>query len=148
MRRPFEAAAQRPLRDRAGREGIYFSWSKSPKVVPYAENDERLVIDDICKQEDIICYYSNDDSYMDVSSNMALNMKQIGVEFSMDEAPVIRYALPSYSNTLAICETAQFVNRKGGKVVFTGHGGDEGISHRCNPYELFYHREYILSTIF
>jgi asparagine synthase (glutamine-hydrolysing) len=34
------------------------------------------------------------------------------------------------------------IQQEGAKVVFTGHGGDEGVSHRCNPYELFYHREY------
>ena len=51
-------------------------------------------------------------------------------------------ALPPYINALTISETSEFINKSGAKVVFTGHGGDEGISHRCNVYEMFYYTEY------
>lgn len=131
------------LINKAGRDGIYFSWSPSPDEVPYAEGDERLIIDDICQQENIICYYGGKESYLDDKSIMAESMREMGMKVSMEEIPALRYALPPYINALTICETAQFINRRGSKVVFTGHGGDEGISHRCNPYELFYHGEYV-----
>lgn len=131
------------LISRAGREGVYFSWSSDPKDVPIAKDDERLVIQDICKQENIVCNYSGGDEYLDENSMFAESMKLAGLPLNMDQLPALRYALPPYINALTICETAQFVHRKGSKVVFTGHGGDEGVSHRCNAYELFYHKEYI-----
>ncbi len=130
------------LINRAGRKGIYFSWSLDPKELPMAEGDERLVIEDICRQENITCNYSGNTGYLDENSNIAESMKQMGLSVNMNQLPALRYALPPYINALTICETAQFINRSGSKVVFTGHGGDEGISHRCNPYELFYHKEY------
>jgi asparagine synthase (glutamine-hydrolysing) len=34
------------------------------------------------------------------------------------------------------------MRKQGIKLVFSGHGGDEGISRRSNPYELFYYHEY------
>jgi len=51
--------------------------------------------------------------------------------------------MPPYTNTIQICNTAEYVNKKGARVIFTGHGGDEGVSHRSNPYELIYHKEYM-----
>lgn len=130
------------LINRAGRPGVFFSWSLDPKVLPIAEGDERLIIEDICRQENITCNFSGQTAYLDESSNIAESMRQMGIHVNMNQLPALRYALPPYINALTICETAQFINRSGAKVVFTGHGGDEGISHRCNPYELFYHKEY------
>ena len=130
------------LINRAGRKGVYFSWSSDPKDLPMAENDERLIIEDICRQENITCNFSQAAEYLNESSIMAEHMKTMGLPIDMNQLPALRYALPPYINALTICETAQFINRSGAKVIFTGHGGDEGVSHRCNPYELFYHKEY------
>lgn len=131
------------LINRLGREGVYFSWSMDPDIIPMAEEDERLVIRDICEQEKIVCNYSKGTEHLNEDSNIAESMRQIGVTVDMEQSAAFRYALPPYINALTLCETSQFVNRAGAKVVFTGHGGDEGVSHRCNPYELYYHREYV-----
>lgn len=127
---------------RLGRECVYFSWSVDPKELPYAEGDERLVIADICKQEHITCNYGGRYMNLGADSSLGLSMQQTGVSVNQEEQPVFRYALPPYINAMTICETSEFINRNGARVVFTGHGGDEGVSHRCNAYEMFYHREY------
>lgn len=129
------------LINRLGRKGIYFSWSPNPDELPLAENDERLIIADICEQENIRCLFRKTNSELSNDSNIARNIQDIGICLTK-EHPAFRYVLPPYINTLPICEGAQVLQREGAKVVFTGHGGDEGVSHRCNPYELFYHREY------
>ena len=129
------------LINRLGREGIYFSWSPHTEELPLAKNDERLIIADICEQENISCLFRKMNSELSHDSNMARNIQAIGISLTK-EHPAFRYALPPYINTLPICEGSQVIQEAGAKVVFTGHGGDEGVSHRCNPYELFYHREY------
>lgn len=131
------------LINRLGREAIYFSWSASPEAVPFAENDERLVIEDICRQEHITCHYGDICLNFDEESTITKKMRQIGLRQDMQEDYLRRYVLPPYINTLAIGEASHFISKRGAGVVFTGHGGDEGVSHRCNPYELFYHREYL-----
>lgn len=128
---------------RLGRDCTFFSWSASPEDIPYAENDERLIIDDICKQEGITCNYGGSEIVFDEESVLTKKVRQIGLNPMFYEGANRMYVLPPYVNTLSISETAQFMNRRGINVVFTGHGGDEGVSHRGNPYELFYHKEYI-----
>ena len=130
------------LINRAGRDGVYFSWSSDPDNLPIVENDERLIIEDICRQENITCNFSQTDEYLGENSIIAENLRNMGLTINMNQLPALRYALPPYINALTICETAQFIHRSGANVVFTGHSGDEGISHRCNPYELFFHKEY------
>lgn len=128
------------LINRFKRKCVFSSWSYSPEVLELAENDERLIIEDICKQEGITCNYKYTDFSDD--SNIARSMRAAGLSCPSENSPELRYVLPSYTNTLSICNTAQFIQRSGAKVVFTGHGGDEGVSHRCNPYEMFHNREY------
>lgn len=130
------------LINRFGREGIYFSWSLSPEEVPLVDKDERIVIADICKQENITCNYGKMTVELGEQSNIAERTRQTGISINQEELPAFRYALPPYINTLPISESAQFINKNGAGVVFTGHGGDEGVSHRCNAYELFCHHEY------
>ena len=127
---------------RLGREAVYFSWSASPEEVPYSEQDERLIVEDICKQENISCHYNEKVLRIEKDSVMSEKMRAIGIEPDMNAGLFRRYVLPPYINTLHICKSSQYVNRCGAKVIFTGHGGDEGVSHRCNPYELFYYKEY------
>ncbi|MBR6535668.1 MAG: hypothetical protein IKT67_00545 [Lachnospiraceae bacterium] len=127
---------------RLGRDCTYFSWSASPEDIPYAENDERKRIDDICKQEGITCNYGGKSVVFSEDSIPTEKVRQIGLDPVLNEGPYRMYVLPPYVNSLTISETSQFMNRRGINVVFTGHGGDEGVSHRGNPYELFYHKEY------
>lgn len=130
------------LISRLGRECVYFSWSVDPKELPMAENDERLVIEDICKQENVVCNYGKRHLDLSLQSDLAESMRQIGLELKTEEPPAMRYALPPYINALVICEASHNISKRGAKVVFSGHGGDEGVSHRCSAYELFYHHEY------
>lgn len=127
---------------RLGRDALYFSWSASPEEVPYAPGDERLVIADICSQEGISCHFSKTENDRGAEYGLYHTLTSIGVPLDMEAPPAFRYALPPYINAFTLSDTSEFMHSNGVNVVFTGHGGDEGVSHRCNPYELFYHHEY------
>ena len=128
------------LINRAGREGVYYSWSPDPEEVEYAENDERLVIRDICAQENITCNFAPlSGSYENGTAEV---MEKAQIRIPQDGSPDFRFAFLPSNNTYYIIRGAQFVKSKGTNVLFTGHGGDEGVSHRMDPYEMFWHREY------
>lgn len=127
---------------RLGRECIYYSWSIDPSQLPYAEDDERIVIKDICEQEGISCHFSNMWSDFGPDCNIAKTMRELGIPLDEKERPSLQYAFPPYINTLSLTETSAYMKQNGIRVIFTGHGGDEGVSHRCNPFELFYYHEY------
>lgn len=112
------------LISRLGREGRFFSWSFSPEENPLKERDERKIIQDICRQENIHCNYA-----------------KIKLKGSTEE--LFKKLDPPYMNTRMITEGSSLLASQGVQVMFTGHGGDEGVSHRCNFYELWYHREYL-----
>lgn len=122
---------------------VYYSWSFSPQDLPLVPNDERQVIEDICEQENIICRYGGTTIDMGPNSNIGINHMKIGLILDMEKEPKFSFAFPTYINTLIISETAQLVNSFGAKVVFSGHGGDEGVSHRGDSFELYYHKEYL-----
>lgn len=112
------------LISRLGREGRFFSWSYSPESNPLLEGrDERKVILDICAQENLTCHYSEKNASRTIDTVMQ------------------ELALP-YLNTYALTAGSRYVKSQGCRVMFTGHGGDEGVSHRCNFYELWLHHEY------
>lgn len=127
---------------RLGRDAAYFSWSASPEVIPYAENDERLIVKDICEQENITCHFRDIETGIGKESIIYQKTLAAGWKPELNAGLYRRYALPPYISTTQIAKVAQSAHDHGAKVVFTGHGGDETVSHRCNPYELFYHREY------
>lgn len=112
------------LISRLGREGRFFSWSFSPEDNPMKERDERKIIQDICQQENIQCNYAR-------------------IKLTGSTADLIQKMDPPYMNTRMISEGSSLLASQGVRVMFTGHGGDEGVSHRCNFYELWYHREYL-----
>ena len=113
------------LINRLGRKGCYYSWSYSTEDVPLNEaRDERSVIRDICEQEQIECAYAASEP----SRSIDMLLKDM---------------LPPYINTRSISCGSRFMRNQGARVVFTGHGGDEGVSHRANNYELWYHGEYL-----
>ena len=118
----------------------FFSWTPKVEELPYAENDERFVINDICEKAGIKCNFGE----LSVDFEKLPLLKErlpISDDYS-DMFFSIRYLFPCYLNTTQIYETASFMREKGVKIIFTGHGGDEGASHRSNPYELFYNHEY------
>ena len=127
---------------RLGRECVYFSWSMDPEKLPYTEGDERLVIRDICEQEKIHCHYVQKEEDVSEGAGMRSSMSAVLPEQDVTEHAAYRFALPPYCNTLTITETSRYMAQNGVRAVFTGHGGDEGVSHRSNPYELFCHHEY------
>lgn len=114
------------LIQRLGREGRYFSWSYSLEDLPLQEEDERRIILDICAREGISCQFSE--------------MPKKVWKTEIDE--ILKPVLPAYINTLNLSEGSAWLRSQGARVVFTGHGGDEGVSHRCNLYELWYYHEY------
>ena len=121
---------------------FYYSWSPSPEVLPYAENDERLVIGDICERAGIKCNYGGLRVSFSDHDQIRKRSPLLFDEESEKKIFMYKYAFPNYVNTTQIYETAAVMQENGVKFVFTGHSGDEGISHRSNPYELFYNHEY------
>ncbi len=121
---------------------VYYSWTPDEKFLPLAEKDERLIINDICEKAGIKCNYGgleinlNGDELIESRFPAPLDEKYKDKSFRE------KYAFPNYINTEHIYKTSAYMKKQGVKFVFTGHGGDEGISHRGNPYELFYYHEY------
>lgn len=113
---------------RSGREAVFFSWSRDLREVPLKEGeDERKIILDICRQEGFSCQFSS----AETREKMVTSSEAIEMEW------------PPYINTTKLMEGASYLKTQGARVVFTGHGGDEGVSHRCNLYELWGHHEYL-----
>ena len=127
--------------NRLGREGLYHSWSKDPKVLSLVEKDERIAIEDICRQENIECHFT-DEIDAGEDSLAAGQMREAGLKLTGDDNMEFRFAFPPYVNTEYILDGASYMKRHGVETVFSGHAGDEGVSHRPNIYELFYHHEY------
>ncbi len=120
---------------------FFFSWSPKEEYLPIAEGDERLTIRDICDKAGIECNYGE----LSVDFDKLTLLKErnpIKGDAEYDLNIPITYAFPCYVNTAQIYEAASFMRSKGVKIIFSGHGGDEGASHRSNPYELFYNHEY------
>lgn len=130
------------LLNREGYKCVYHSWSMDPSEADYVEKDERLVIKDVCNQENITCHYSPAVHRIGNDSKMNQHLLEIGYPFKEEETVYQSYALLPHMNTLALCNTAEYMSNQGCNIIFTGHGGDEGVSHRCYAYELFYHKEY------
>ena len=130
------------LLNRKGADAEYFSWSASTEDIDVAERDERLIIEDICKQENITCNYwqlhPKEDRYAHTRARVSSKLGKKEYMGSLD----IDFVFPPYVDTYRISETSNALADKGVKVIFTGHGGDEGVSHRSNPYELLYHGEF------
>ncbi len=111
------------LISRSGREAKFFSWSLDPKIHPIQPNDERLIIEEICEREHISCTYLNDDIK--------------GYSQTVDKCE------PPYINTKNIGKAAEYFASIGIRAVFSGHGGDEGVSHRANQLEMWHYHEYL-----
>lgn len=112
---------------RLGREGCFHSWSKDPDIVPITNiKDERNIILSICEAEGIKCKFMDRNTKI---SNTYLYMFQ--------------NALPPFTYTLPLSQVSSWFQEEGVRAVFTGHGGDEGVSHRGKLYEQWYQKEYL-----
>lgn len=111
------------LVNRYGREAVYYSWSPDPERFPLREGeDERKVVLDICQQENISC-------------------KFLHREERVTNSFITEHVMPPYVTTLQITYGSRWMRSKGARAVFTGHGGDEGVSHRGSRFEILYNGE-------
>ncbi len=125
-----------------GRECFYHSWSEDPAELKIAEEDERLIVEDLCKKAGIVCHFSDRFYSLGEGTRMYDYLKKTGIPLPEDEHAMMRNVFPEYVNTLPIYATAEYVRKNGARVIFSGHGGDEGVSHRAKAYEILYNREY------
>lgn len=126
---------------RIGGSGPFFSWSYDPEDLPLLEIDERNIIYDICKQENMTCKFRERYQNLNRGTRIWDNYSFILGELDENEDTTTRYAMPPGTNTLELSEGSLYLSSMGAEMVFTGHGGDEGVSHRCSEYELFLHGE-------
>ena len=111
------------LVNRYGREGVYYSWSADPARYPLREGeDERKVVLDICEQENISCKFMH-------------------VEEQVNSAYLLEHVMPPFVTTLQLTYGSRWMHSQGARAVFTGHGGDEGVSHRPSRFETLYNGE-------
>lgn len=109
---------------RLGREACHYSWSVSPEIRPLRDgDDERKVILDICRQENTSCHFEDKSQLFQLQD-------------------ILDQCFPAHTDTYSLSYGSRWMHAQGARCVFTGHGGDEGVSHRGNHYELFYHGEY------
>lgn len=112
------------LVNRHGRKGVYYSWSVPLTKRPLQEGeDERKVILDVCEQEGISCRFMEHEDQFDFMYMLTQYM-------------------PPYINAPHLAFGSRWMRNQGAMAVFSGYGGDEGVSHRCRPFELFYNKEY------
>lgn len=124
----FDSTVVASLIGKYQREATFFSWSFSPEELPLREGeDERKVILNVCDRWGFHCTFHNRDTYQ----------KCMEYQYSM------KHRWPPSVNTIDLLEGSLYLKSQGAKVVFTGHGGDEGVSHRSNPYELWRKHEYL-----
>ena len=114
------------LVNRLGGKGVYHTWACAPEQHPLQNNDERVAILDICRQENIECHFSDLHKTDDSPDTMELLSRKH----------------PFFVNTMYVGKGAAWMKSQGARCVFTGYGGDEGISHKGNTAELWYHKEY------
>ena len=111
------------LVNRYGRKAVFYSWSADPDRFPLQKGeDERKVVLDICEQENISCKFMH-------------------VEEQVNSAYLLSHVMPPYVTTLQLTYGSRWMHSQGARAVFTGHGGDEGVSHRPSRFEMLYNGE-------
>ncbi len=124
------------------KDSYYFSWSATEDELELAERDERLIIKDICDKAGITCNHMKLTTGYEELPYMKDRFPLKDNDNYKDSGFAVEFACPAYLNTVPVYETASFMKSNGVKFIFSGHGGDEGVSHRGNPYEMFYFHEY------
>jgi asparagine synthase (glutamine-hydrolysing) len=100
-----------------------FSWSPPFEVYERQPRDEREFIEDLCRKEGLECIYYDPEKYSDHEELSGAVLTDGG------DGSVFRHEL-------------QELTARGVKLILTGWGGDQGISHRTNLKELFFHGDW------
>ncbi len=95
---------------------VLFSWSPPYDLVDKQPGDERQLIELVCKQEGLNCQYYD---------------PRIPLEKNINEI------LPQFENGNMWQQEYQHMTKQDVKLILTGWGGDQSISHRSNMYALF-----------
>lgn len=105
-----------------------YSWSPKLEDYPLQHHDEREIIEATCEQFGLKCEYGFED-IAETEKYMSENVEK-------------EYLIPGIYNSFVNSSMKYFAGQKV-DIIFSGWGGDEGVSHRSNPYELWYHGEYL-----
>jgi asparagine synthase (glutamine-hydrolysing) len=114
--------ANRELRGQGVKMPLY-SWSPPFEVYERQPRDEREFIEDLCRQEELECLYYDPTQFSDHEELSGAVLTDGG------DGLVFRHEL-------------QELTARGVKLTLTGWGGDQGISHRTNLKELFFHGDW------
>lgn len=112
---------------KTGRDAVFCSWSPNLKIFPIQKLDERENIEQTCRKFNIKCDY--------------IDMKWL--EDEEEQIKNLEEMLPVDIDGLLLKKSMEYFEEKNVHVAFSGWGGDEGVSHRANAFELWYHREYL-----
>lgn len=115
--------ANRELK-KEGKPGLpLFSWAPGFDVYERQKRDERDFIEAICEQEAMVC------EYFDIAKILQSN--------DPDQVKAIEEG-----HLFVMAHEAKHVRSKNIRLMLSGWGGDQGISHQANPFELFVHQEW------
>ena len=103
--------AARHLRQQ-DKKPVCFCWAPSFDLVPEQPRDERVLVEKVCEQEGLMCDYFS----VENQSELARIFQESGGGVIEEELRVLK--------------------NKGVRAVFSGWGGDQGITHRTNLFEL------------
>lgn len=93
-----------------------FSWSPPFTFVEKMPNDERTLLEQVCRQENLAC------TFFDPTSPSKNKMEILP---------------PDAGDAVIIIQESEIMASRGVALVLSGWGGDQGISHRANLFELF-----------
>ncbi len=110
--------ANRELKKSGKRIHYVFSWGPSFDIFERQHRDERIFIDEVCQKEGFECVYYNIDNDIEA------------------ENP-IQSTLVEDNGSVVIKQVMKSANERDVRVLLTGWGGDQGISHRTGLFELF-----------
>lgn len=98
-----------------GQKMELFSWSPTYQTVSKKPNDERTLLEQVCAQENLTCILFDPDLSLE----------------NVDEI-----VPPDAVDLRIIRQECEILGKRGVKFVLSGWGGDQGISHRANIFEL------------
>ncbi len=114
--------ANRELK-RVEKELEAYSWSPSPEIFAITQNDERAIITELAEKDGFLCRFR--ESY-----------------HSPEEAIESKPVLTDGQRSDELSQIMEEMSSHGIRMVLSGWGGDEGISHRADLFELLFHREF------
>jgi asparagine synthase (glutamine-hydrolysing) len=115
--------ANRELRQQ-GIKMPLFSWSPSFELYERQPRDEREFIEDLCRHEELECIYHDPNKPLDIKMVNGTMLTDVG-----GDVEIFQHELRE-------------MTARGVKLILTGWGGDQGISHRTNLKELFFHGDW------